>query len=462
MRSTCLVLVFLITLIGSPFVLAEIPPGYYDTIDTTNGSTLRQTLHQIIDDHARHPYSSTATDTWDILESADQDPNSPNNILDIYRNTSISKQGGGNSYYNREHSWPKSYGFPNDNMSNYPYTDCHALFLSNSSYNSSRGNKPYRYCNDSCTEKSTEENNGQGGGTGSYPGNSNWTSGRSTAGRWETWVGRRGDVARALFYMDVRYEGGTHGVTNVAEPDLILTNDETLIAGSNTGNNESAAYMGMLSVLLEWHRQDPVDAVERRRNDIVSSFQSNRNPFIDHPEWIECIFANVCGDGGTPPVASVWINELHYDNKGADTNEFVEVAGTAGTDLSSWLLVGYNGASGSVYRTVQLSGVIPDQQNGRGTLAFDFVRLQNGGPDGIALVGSIGAVIEFLSYEGSFTAANGPAEGRLSIDIGVSESNRTRAGRSLQLSGSGTGSSAFSWQPEASNTRGQPNRGQTF
>ena len=462
MRSIVFYLVFLITLTGSFFIGAEIPPGYYDTADTTNGFTLRQTLNQIIDDHTRYPYSSPNPDTWDILESADQDPNSPNNILDIYRNTSITKQGGGNSFYNREHSWPKSYGFPNDNRSNYPYTDCHALFLSNSSYNSSRGNKPYRFCDDNCTEKPTEENDGQGGGTGAYPGNSNWTSGSSTTGRWETWIGRRGDVARALFYVDVRYEGGTHGVTNVAEPDLILTNDETLVAASNTGNNEAVAHMGMLSVLLEWHRQDPVDDVERRRNDIVYGFQNNRNPFIDHPEWVECIFDNDCPDGWEPAVASPWINELHYDNRGADTDEFVEIAGTAGTDLSDWLLVGYNGASGSVYRTVQLSGMIPDQQNGRGTLAFDFVGLQNGSPDGIALIDPSDAVVEFLSYEGSFTAANGPAVGRASMDIGVSESGDTHKGRSLQLSGSGTVSSDFSWQPAASSTRGRRNKGQTF
>ena len=462
MRSIYLFLVFLITLTGSPFVMAEIPPGYYSTIDITNNATLRQTLHQIVDDHVRHPYTSSATDTWDILESADQDPDNPNNILDIYRNTSISKQGGGNSFYNREHSWPKSYGFPNDNSSNYPYTDCHMLFVSNSSYNSSRGNKPYRSCADSGTEKPTEENNGQGGGMGTYPGNSNWTSGSSTTGRWETWVARRGDVARALFYMDVRYEGGTHSVTNVLEPNLILTNDETLISASNTGNNELVAYMGMLSVLLEWHRQDPVDEVERRRNDIVFGFQNNRNPFIDHPEWVECIFANDCVGAEEPTVASPWINEFHYDNKKADTNEFVEIAGTTGTDLSGWLLIGYNGSSSSVYRTVQLSGVIPDQQNGRGTLAFDFVGLQNGNPDGIALVDPSGAVVEFLSYEGAFTAADGPAAGRTSIDIGVSESNSTHTNRSLQLSGSGTMSSDFSWQSAASSTRGRRNSGQTF
>ena len=85
-------------------------------------------------------------------------------------------------------------------------------------------------------------------------------------------MGKRGDVARALFYMDVRYEGGTHE-TGASEPDLILTDDQALIAGSNTGDNEPIAYMGILSVLLLWHEQDPVDDVERNRNDAVHSFQ---------------------------------------------------------------------------------------------------------------------------------------------------------------------------------------------
>ena len=106
-----------------------------------------------------------------------------------------------------------------------------------------------------------------------YPGNSSWTSGSFTAGTWETWIGRRGDVARALLYLDVRYEGDSHGVTGVQEPDLILTDDEGLIAGSNTGNNEATAYMGMLSVLMAWHLQDPVDDRERARNDAIFGFQ---------------------------------------------------------------------------------------------------------------------------------------------------------------------------------------------
>ena len=175
------------------------------------------TLHAVIDDHLRFPYNSAGTDTWVILELADEDPNNANNILDVYKNASYVKVGGGTGDYNREHTWPSSYGYPNDNSSNMPYTDCHMLFLCDDGYNSSRSNKPYRDCDAGCNERVTVVNDGMGGGSGVYPGNSNWTSGSFTQGTWETWVGRRGDVARALLYMDVRYEGGTHGVTGVSE-----------------------------------------------------------------------------------------------------------------------------------------------------------------------------------------------------------------------------------------------------
>ncbi|MCG8404944.1 MAG: endonuclease [Phycisphaerales bacterium] len=273
---------------------ADPPPGYYDSVDATDASTLRATLHNVIDDHTRFPYTSSSTDTWNILELAQQDPNNSSNIIDVYRNRSYAKIGGGVGPYNREHSWPKSYGFPDNTSGNYPYTDCYQLFLCDSGYNNLRGNKPFRICNGGCTERVTDATNGQGGGSGSYPGNSNWTSGSSTQGTWETWAGRRGDIARAQFYLDVRYEGGTHGITGVSEPNLILTDNGALIDASSTGSNESVAYMGMLSVLLQWHEEDPVDDWERNRNDRVSSFQGNRNPFIDHPEWVGCIFSGNC------------------------------------------------------------------------------------------------------------------------------------------------------------------------
>lgn len=280
--------------------LAEPPPTYYRLVDASSAATLRSTLHDTIDDHLRFPYSASTTDTWDILEAADVHPLDPGRVLDVYRNASFTRRGGGNNDYNREHTWPKSIGFPSDGATNYPYTDCHHLFLSHIGYNSDRGSKPFLPC-PTCEERPTAANAGAGGTGGPYPADSNW----SGPDAWETWRGRRGDVARALFYMDVRYEGGSHGVTGAREPDLVLTNDLSLVRG--TGTNADRAHLGHLDTLLAWHREDPPDARERHRNDTVAFFQGNRNPFIDNPEWADCLYA---GDCRPAPLASAAIAGL--------------------------------------------------------------------------------------------------------------------------------------------------------
>ncbi len=430
------------------------PLGYYGSADATNAATLRASLHAIIDDHLRFPFTSGGTDTWDILELADEDPGDASRILDVYRNASYAKAGGGNSFYDREHAWPSSYGFTDDGGGNYPYSDCHALFLCNSSYNSSRGNKPFRNCDPGCAEQVTEFNAGQGGGSGTYPGQSNWTTGFANSGTWETWIGRRGDVARALLYLDVRYEGGLHGVTGFAEPQLVLTDDENLIQSSTS--NESLAYMGMLSVLLSWHVQDPVDAREMLRNDTVYSFQGNRNPFIDHPEWVAIVYDQAPG-----PLANVWINELHYDNDGLDVDEMVEIAGAAGTDLGGYRVIAYS-EDGSVYDTFALSGTIPDQGGCLGTLSFATAMLQNGPADGLALVDPVDQVIEFLSYEGVVTATMGPAFGATSSDVGVLELPTQAVGLSLGRVGFGLQGADFVFGAPSVATPGSVNGGQTF
>lgn len=267
------------------------PAGYYNTVDTSSSASLRSTLHEVIDDHTRLPYTSGGIDTWFVLERAQQDPSNSNNILDVYKGASYPKN---SNSYNREHTWPKSYGFPNDGSANSPYTDCHLLRLCDSSYNSSRSNKPFRFCSSSCAEYPTS-----GGTSGTYPGTSNWSTGSFSNGTWEVQVNRRGDVARGMLYADVRYAGGNHGVTGFAEPDLILTNSTSLIANSNTGQNLSVAYMGLLDVLLAWHLADPVDTFEENRNDEIFTWQGNRNPFVDHPEWVDCLFNGACGFGQT-------------------------------------------------------------------------------------------------------------------------------------------------------------------
>lgn len=158
---------------------------------------------------------------------------------------------------------------------------------------------------------------------------------------------------------------------------------------------------------------------------------------------------------------SVFINEIHYDNDGADTGEGIEVAGPAGTDLSAYTLVLYNGSNGSVYNTVSLSGVLADQENGYGTAFFSIAGVQNGAPDGIALVTDT-TVVQFLSYEGTFTALGGPADGMSSVDIAVSEASSTPVGYSLQLSGSGTDYTDFAWAAADTASYDQVNGGQDF
>ncbi|MBC8423580.1 endonuclease [bacterium] len=263
----------LILVLATPLATpAAPPPGYYDSADATTPATLRASVHYIIDNHTKIPYTSSSTDTWNVLELADQDPYNSGRILDVYQNRTFTKHGAGNDDYNREHTWPNSLGFPDDGSSNMPYTDCHHLFLCDIDYNGARGNLYYDDCVSGCSSYSADYYDGQSG--------VNLRDGDS----WGTWAGRQGDVARAMFYMDVRYEGDAG-----AEPDLILTDNASLIQTSG-GVNASVAYMGLLATLLEWHLDDPVDDKERDRNDWVHAYQGNRNPFIDHPEWVAYIF----------------------------------------------------------------------------------------------------------------------------------------------------------------------------
>ncbi|MEN7547581.1 T9SS type A sorting domain-containing protein [Rapidithrix thailandica] len=161
---------------------------------------------------------------------------------------------------------------------------------------------------------------------------------------------------------------------------------------------------------------------------------------------------------------SVFINEIHYDNTSTDSGEAIELAGPAGIDLSGWQIVLYNGSGGAEYNTRTLSGSIPDAGNGVGFVVENYPvnGLQNGSPDGIALVNQLGQVLQFLSYEGSFTAVGGPADGMTSTDIGVSEASSTPVGYSLQLAGNGSFYEDFTWEVALANTFAHQNTHQTL
>ena len=161
-------------------------------------------------------------------------------------------------------------------------------------------------------------------------------------------------------------------------------------------------------------------------------------------------------------MTAIFINEFHYDNAGTDSGEFIEIAGPAGTDLTDWTVVLYNGNGGASYGTLTLSGTITDQGQGYGTVSVAASGLQNGSPDGLALVDAAGVVVQFLSYEGVMTATNGPANGMTSVDIGVSQAGTDAAGLTLQLTGTGTVAADFTWAANVAGSQGALNAGQTF
>lgn len=279
------------------------PASYYVSVDASSSGALRSTLHQVIDDHVRFPYTSSSTDTWDILNDADENPADPSTVLDLYKNATFADGCSSGCAWNREHTWAKSYGFQTESGSAAtPYTDAHHLRATDQGYNSSRSNLPHGECVSGCSEYPTDVNAGFGGtdqpnrGTGGSVSCTTPTPGQV----WEVWDHRKGDVARSILYMDLRYEGGTGPLG--AEPDLIASDDLALMYAETTSCGDGympVAYHGMLSTLLAWHAADPPDADEIRRNDQVWCYQQNRNPFVDHPEWVDCVYLGSCGGGGS-------------------------------------------------------------------------------------------------------------------------------------------------------------------
>ena len=164
-------------------------------------------------------------------------------------------------------------------------------------------------------------------------------------------------------------------------------------------------------------------------------------------------------------MSTVFINEFHYKNAGADTNEFVEIAGPAGSDLTNYSIVIYRN-NGNIFRQESLSGTIPNQADGFGTVSVDFSNGNNGN-NGIREAGAIalvnnGNVAQFLSYGGTVTATEGAAIGTTSTDIGIQETDSTPEDGSLQLQGNGDDFSDFTWVAVNNASSGAINNSQTF
>lgn len=242
---------------------SQIPQGYYAGTYQLYGVSLKKALNDIIKNHRVYEYTADTTDTWDILKDVDRDSLNFANVIEIYTGWSVNaaqEYNNGNGW-EREHVWAKVHGGFDVNPP--AGTDIHHLRPIDKTINAARNSRWFAEC--------TEPYLVSGLPSGSYYSTTQWI--------WKPRDQDKGDVARMLFYMAVRYEGEN------GEPDLELIDYLPQI------NHDPAPLMAKLSDLLQWHAQDPVDAYERRRNDIIySKYQHNRNPFIDIPDFAWAIW----------------------------------------------------------------------------------------------------------------------------------------------------------------------------
>lgn len=224
---------------------------YYKNAVGKTGTSLKSSLHTIVSSQSKLSYSAL----WEALKVTDQDPSNSSNVILLYSGKSRSKtlNGGDVGDWNREHVWAISHG--DLTTSTGPGTDLHHIRPEDVQVNGIRGNKDF-----------DEGGSAVSGATGSY----------TDSDSFEPRDAVKGDVARMILYMAVRYEGDD-GFADLEPDDKV--------------SNGSTPYIGRLSVLKQWNDEDPPDAFEERRNQVIyDTYQHNRNPFIDHPEWVEAIW----------------------------------------------------------------------------------------------------------------------------------------------------------------------------
>lgn len=239
--------------------------GYYDPVAGLSGSALKAGLHNLL--RSTHTTEFGYSNLETQMKITDEDPNNSNNVIEIYTGWSVPKSsyGGGTTDWNKEHTWSKSHGDFGDTAP--AGTDLHHLRPCDATVNSFKNNRDFDEGANAYVDASPPSG---------YSGTTNCSFDDSND--FEPRDEDKGDVARMIFYMAVRYEG-----TDTSY-DLELV-DYTY---SDAGTNEPL--YGKLSTLLAWHAMDPPDAWEALRNNRIQSLQGNRNPFIDHPEWVASLW----------------------------------------------------------------------------------------------------------------------------------------------------------------------------
>ncbi len=268
---------------------ADAPDGYYDSAVGLSGSELVDAIHSTIDNHTVLKYTNSINtdwqdgqniDVWEALvytDSACLDGMSDCGdvrLLYLGESRHLSKANRGSGHpdsWEREHVWPKSRGFKKQSQDG--YTDLHHLRPADRNINGSHNNYGYDIGGNPVMDK-------HGDGT-----EVDSTAKLDTQNdSFEPPDRAKGQVARMIFYMAVRYQpGDDQSPENM--PDLVLEDKNERL---------KEPWIGDLCTLLDWHYKFGPDDFERRRNDRVMQIQGNRNPFIDEPGWVNLIWGNQC------------------------------------------------------------------------------------------------------------------------------------------------------------------------
>lgn len=256
--------------------LAAAPSGYYNPCEGKSGKNLLSSLHDVIGNHTNVGYDKL----WDVYKTSDVYPDGT--IWDMYstKHWNTSEKCGSYSAvgdcYNREHSMPKSWFSEASPM----VSDAFHIYPTDGKVNGQRSNYPFGVCDGGSTLSSSGSVKALGRlGKSTYPGYSGTV--------FEPDDEYKGDFARTYFYMAACYF------------DRISSWNSDMLAKNNFPVFKDWA----LSMLLEWHRQDPVSDKERNRNDAVYAYQKNRNPFIDYPELAEHVWGTKSNEGWTSETA---------------------------------------------------------------------------------------------------------------------------------------------------------------
>ena len=390
----------------------DAPAGYYASAEGLTGPALKSALHDIIDDH-----TSIDADSFMALRTLDQDPNNTNNVITVYSGSSEPKFADGGLTWNREHCWPLAFGIGSENS--LAGADLFNLRPCLSAVNQNRGSRIYDQASTShptdpavaptgAPECLYDRNGGQG---------SIWTPRPS----------EKGDLARAMFYMAVRYDGSDAGSV-----DLELGNTPS----------QSQAVFGNLKTLLQWHLDDPVSTEERRRNDLIHDrYQGNRNPFVDRPEFVAKIFG--------APELTLTMERSAYD-EGASATATVSLPSVTASSLPVRIIVTGDGTEISAPSVVTIPA-------GQASVQFTVNFLPDGVADGDQQLGlaawaegyaSTFFALAVLDVNGGASASSpliaGPGRYTQNFDTLVSagtntwSNNVTLAGWMAQRTGTGT------------------------